>query len=133
MDYVIFGSSSHALVSKFSYTMSREFEISMMGELNFFLGLQIKQTQDEAFVHQSKYTKNVLKKFDMGEAKDISTPMSTMMALDADKDGEPIDQKEYRSMFGFLLYLTAMRLDIHFVVVNALVSKLPHTLLIDRL
>jgi hypothetical protein len=52
----------------------------------------------------------------MGEAKDISTHMSTTMALDADEDGEPMDQKEYRSMFSFLLYLTAMRPDIHFAV-----------------
>jgi hypothetical protein len=71
--------------------MSREFEMSMMGELNFFLGLQIKQTQDETFVHQGKYIKDVLKKFDMGEAKPLSTPMSTTMVLDADKDGEPVD------------------------------------------
>jgi hypothetical protein len=87
-----------------------------MGELNFFLGLQIKQTQDGTFVHQGKYTKDVLKKFDMGEGKPLSTPMSTSTTLDADEDGEPVDQKEYRSMIGSLLYLTATRPDIHFAV-----------------
>jgi hypothetical protein len=81
VDEIIFGGSSHALVSKFSNTMSREFEKSMMGELNFFIGLQIKQTQDGTFVHQGKYTKDVLKKFDMGEAKPLSTSMSTTTPL----------------------------------------------------
>jgi hypothetical protein len=88
----------------------------MMGEMNFFLGLQIKQTQDETFMHQEKYTKDVLKKFDMGKPKPLSMPMSTMMTCDADEDGEPMDQKEYRSMIGSLLYLTVTRPNIHFTV-----------------
>ena len=112
VDDIIFDGSSHALVAKFSETMSREFEMSMMGELTFFLGLQIKQTREGTFVHQGKYTKDVLKKFDMGEAKPLSTPMSTTTALDEDKEGEAVDQKEYRSMIGSLLYLTATRPDI---------------------
>jgi hypothetical protein len=116
VDDIIFGGSSHALVSRFSDLMSREFEMSMMGELNFFLGLQIKQTQEGTFVHQGKYTKDVLKKFDMGEGKPLSTPMSTSATLDIDEHGEPVDQKEYRSMIGSLLYLTATRPDIHFAV-----------------
>ena len=116
MDDIIFGGSSHALVAKFSDLMSREFEMSMMGELTFFLGLQIKQTREGTFVHQGKYTKDILKKFDMGEAKPLSTPMPTTAALDADEDGEPVDQKEYRSMIGSLLYLTATRPDIQFSV-----------------
>jgi hypothetical protein len=90
--------------------------MSMMGELTFFLGLQIKQTREGTFMHQGKYTKDVLKKFDMGEAKPLSTPMSTMMSLDEDKEGEVMNQKEYRSMIGSLLYLTAMRPDNQFVV-----------------
>jgi hypothetical protein len=92
--------------------MSREIEISMMGELTFFLGLQIKQTCEGMFVHQGKYTKNVLNKFDMGEANPLSTPMLTTMALYEDKEGEAVDQKKYRSMIGSLLYLTATRSDI---------------------
>jgi hypothetical protein len=116
MDDIIFGGSSHTLVTKFSNTMSSEFEMSMMGELTFFLGLQIKQTREGMFVHQGKYTKDMLKKFDMGEAKPLSIPMSTTMALDEDKEGEAVDQKEYRSMIGSLLYLTVMRPDIQFTV-----------------
>ena len=112
MDDIIFGVSSHALVAKFADLMSREFEMSMMGELTFFLGLQIKQTREGTFVHQGKYTKDVLKKFDMGEVKPLSMPMSTTIALDKDKEGEAIDQKEYCSMIGSLLYLMAMRSDI---------------------
>jgi hypothetical protein len=96
--------------------MSREFDMSMMGELTFFLGPQIKQTHEGTFVHQGKYTKDMLKKFDMGEAKPLSMPMSTTMALDEDKEGEAMDQKEYRSMIGSLLYLTAMRPDIQFTI-----------------
>jgi hypothetical protein len=115
-------------LSRFLDLMSREFEMSMMGELNFFLRLQIKQTQDRTFVHQGKYTKDVLKKFDMGEGKPLSTPMSTSMTLDTDEDGEPVDQKEYRSMIGSLLYLTAMRSDIHFAVcLCARFQASPHT------
>jgi ferredoxin len=90
VDDIIFGGSSHDLVAKFLNTMSREFEISMMGELTLFLGLQIKQTREGTFVHQDKYTKDVLKKFDMGEAKPLLTPMSTTTALDEDKEGENI-------------------------------------------
>jgi hypothetical protein len=91
MDDIIFSGSSHALISKFSDTMSMEFEMSMMGELDFFFGIQIKQTQYKNFVYQEKYTKDVLKKFNMGEAKPLSMPMSTMTTLDADEDGEPVD------------------------------------------
>jgi hypothetical protein len=116
VDDIIFGGSSHALVANFSETTSREFKMSMMGELTFFLGLQIKQTREGMFVHQGKYTKDLLRKFDMGEAKPLSTPMLTMTALDEDKEGEAVEQKEYRSMIGSLLYLTVTRPDIQFVV-----------------
>jgi hypothetical protein len=85
---IIFGDSSHALVAKFADTMSRKFEMSMIGELTFFLRLQIKQTREGTFVHQGKYTKDVLKKFDMGEGRPLSMPMSTTMALNEDKEGE---------------------------------------------
>jgi hypothetical protein len=60
-------------------------------------------------VHQAKYAKDILKKFRMDESKLFSTPMSTSTALDVDKDGEPMDQKVYRSMIGSLLYFTTTR------------------------
>ncbi|WVZ84897.1 LOW QUALITY PROTEIN: hypothetical protein U9M48_031867 [Paspalum notatum var. saurae] len=92
VDDIIFGGSSHALVSSFAEQMSREFEMSLMGELQFFLGLQIKQGPEGTFVHQAK---DILKKFDMGDSKPMTTPMSTNTALDADEDGEAVDQKEF--------------------------------------
>ncbi|WVZ63323.1 hypothetical protein U9M48_012964 [Paspalum notatum var. saurae] len=82
--------------------MSREFEMSLMGELQFFLGLQIKQGPEGTFIHQAKYTRDILKKFDMGDSKPMTTPMSTNTALDADEDGEAVDQKEFRGMIGSL-------------------------------
>ncbi|WVZ63926.1 hypothetical protein U9M48_013517 [Paspalum notatum var. saurae] len=102
VDDIIFGGSSHALVSSFAEQMSREFEMSLMGELQFFLGLQIKQGPEGTFVHKAKYTRDILKKFDMGDSKPMTTPMSTNTALDADEDGEAVDQKEFRGMIGSL-------------------------------
>ena len=80
--------------------------MSMAGELQFFLGLQIKQTPQGTFVHQAKYTRDLLRKFDMSDLSQ-PTPISTSTALDEDLDGEAVDQKEYRSMIGCLLYLTS--------------------------
>ncbi|WVZ63274.1 hypothetical protein U9M48_012916 [Paspalum notatum var. saurae] len=79
----------------FAEQMGREFEMSLMGELQFFLGLQIKQSPEGTFVHQAKYTRDILKKFNMGYSKPMTTPMSTNTALDADEDGEAVDQKEF--------------------------------------
>ncbi|WVZ52209.1 hypothetical protein U9M48_003291 [Paspalum notatum var. saurae] len=116
VDDIIFGGSSHALVCSFAEQMSREFEMSLMGELQFFLGLQIKQSPEGTFVHPAKYTKDILKKFDMGDSKPMTTPMNTNTALDANEDAEAVDQKEFRGMIGSLLYLTPTRLDIQFAV-----------------
>ncbi|WVZ51961.1 hypothetical protein U9M48_003058 [Paspalum notatum var. saurae] len=69
--------------------------MSLMGELQFFLGLQIKQGPEGTIVHQAKYTRDILKKFDMGDSKPMTTPMSTNTVLDADEDGEAVDQKEF--------------------------------------
>ncbi|WVZ58470.1 LOW QUALITY PROTEIN: hypothetical protein U9M48_008744 [Paspalum notatum var. saurae] len=114
VDDIIFGGSSHALVSSFAEQMSREFEMSLMGELKFFLKLQIKQGLEGTFVYQAKYTRDILKKFNMGDSKPMTTLMSTNTTLDADEDGEAVDQKEFQGMIGSLLYLTATRQDIQF-------------------
>ncbi|WVZ52052.1 hypothetical protein U9M48_003147 [Paspalum notatum var. saurae] len=116
VDDIIFGGSFHALVSSFAKQMRREFEMSLMGELQFFLGLQIKQGLEGTFVHQAKYTRDILKKFNMGDSKPMTTPISTNTALDTDEDGEAVDQKEFRGMIGSLLCLTATRPDIQFAV-----------------
>jgi hypothetical protein len=81
----------------------------MMGELIFFLGIKVKQG---TFVHQAKYMKDLMKKFNMAELKHVSTPMNTSTSLGPNEDGEAVDQREYRIMIGSLLYLTATRPDI---------------------
>jgi hypothetical protein len=96
--------------------MHKEFQMSMMGELTFILDIQIKQTKQGTFVYQAKYTKDLMKKFNMCELKPVSTPMSTATSLDPDENSEVADQREYRSMIGSLLYLTATRSDIQFIV-----------------
>jgi hypothetical protein len=88
----------------------------MIGELSFFLGLQIKQMKEGTFVSQTKYIKDMLKKFGMEDAKSITTPMGTSGSLDSDKSGNMVDQKLYRSMIGSLLYVTASRPDVMFSV-----------------
>jgi hypothetical protein len=90
--------------------------MSMMEELTFFLGIQVKQTKQGTFIHQGKYTKDLMKKFNMTKLKPVSTPMSSVASLGPDEDGDAVDQKEYRSMIGSLLYLTATRPDIQFAV-----------------
>jgi hypothetical protein len=90
--------------------------MSMMGELTFFLGIQVKQTKQGTFVHQAKYTKDLMMKFNMAELKAVSTPMSSTASLGPDEDGKAVDQREYRSMIGSLLYLTVTRPDIQFAV-----------------
>ncbi|RVW78942.1 Retrovirus-related Pol polyprotein from transposon RE1 [Vitis vinifera] len=92
--------------------MHSEFEMSMMGELNFFLGLQIKQPKKGTFINQAKYIRDLLKRFNMEEAKTMKTPMSLSIKLDKDEKGTSIDSTMYRGMIRFLLYLTASRPDI---------------------
>jgi hypothetical protein len=116
VDDIIFDSSSRTLVSRFQEMMENEFQMSIMGELTFFLGIQVKQTKEDIFIHQAKYTKDLMKKLNMAELNHVSTSMSTVAVLDADENGEAIDQREYRSMIGSLLYLTVTQSDIKFVV-----------------
>ena len=116
VDDIIFGSTNKEFCKEFGDMMSKEFEMSMIGELNYFLGFQIKQLKEGTFIHQEKYTRDILKKFKMEECKPIKTPMPTNGHLDLDETGKSIDQKLYRSMIGSLLYLTASRPDIMFSV-----------------
>jgi len=112
VDDNIFGSTNKTWCDDFSRIMTKRFEMSMMGELTFFLGFQIKQLKDGTFISQTKYTNDMLKKFDMENAKPIKTPMPTNGHLDLNEDGKAVDQKVYRSMIGSLLYLCASRPDI---------------------
>jgi hypothetical protein len=107
VDDIIFGSINDALSHEFATMMSREFEMSMIGELNFFLGIQIKELKEGTFTSQDKYIKDILKKFKMDDCKAIKTPMTTNAHLNLDVDGKPVDQSLYHFLIGSLLYLTA--------------------------
>ena len=96
--------------------MQQEFEMSLLGELTFFLGLQVHQTADGIFLSQEKYLKQILKKYGMEECKPVSTPMITGCNLSSHDDSPTVNQPEYRSMIGSLLYLTGTRPDIMHVV-----------------
>jgi hypothetical protein len=96
--------------------IENEFQMSMIGELSFFLGIQVKQTKKGTFVRQAKYTKGLMKKFNMAELRPMSTLMSMAMVLDPDENGKVVDQREYRSMIDSLLYFMETQSDIQFTV-----------------
>ncbi|GJY36591.1 retrovirus-related pol polyprotein from transposon TNT 1-94 [Tanacetum coccineum] len=93
-----------------------KFQMSMMGQISFFLGLQISQNPRGIFINQSKYANELLKKFDLHKSDPIDTPMVERTKLDGDLSGIPVDQTQYRSMIGSLMYLTANRPDLVFAV-----------------
>ncbi|XP_050878658.1 uncharacterized mitochondrial protein AtMg00810-like [Lathyrus oleraceus] len=90
--------------------------MSLVGELTYFLGLQVKQMDDTIFISQRMYAKSIVKKFGMENASHKRTPAPTHLKLTKDEKGVDVDQSLYRSMIGSLLYLTASRPDITFVV-----------------
>nr|GEW62938.1 putative ribonuclease H-like domain-containing protein [Tanacetum cinerariifolium] len=98
------------LCNAFEKMMHEKFQMSSMGELTFFLGLQVKQKQDGIFISQDKYVAEILKKYDFSEVKNESTPMETQKPLLKDDDAEEVDIHIYRSMIGSLMYLTSSRL-----------------------
>jgi hypothetical protein len=112
VDDIIFGSTNQKSCEKFSRAMTQKFEMSMMGELNYILGFQVKQLKDDTFISQMKYTQDLLKRFGMKDAKPTKTPMGTDGHVDLNKGGKSVDQKAYRSVIGSLLYLCASRPDI---------------------
>nr|GEW73210.1 ribonuclease H-like domain-containing protein [Tanacetum cinerariifolium] len=111
VDDIIFGSTNSKLLKRFEKLMHSKFKMSMMGELKFFLGIQINQSPRGIFINQAKYTQEILKKHGMTSCDSIGTPMATKH-LDADLSGTPVDQMKYRSMVRALMYLTASKLDI---------------------
>ncbi|KAL6323433.1 hypothetical protein AAG906_039003 [Vitis piasezkii] len=96
-------------VQKFSKCMHSEFEMSMMGELNFFLGLQIKRLKEGTFINQEKYIRDLLKMFNMEESKTMKTPMSSSIKLD--KDEKSIDSTMYKGMIDEVSYYEAFLID----------------------
>ncbi|GJW74168.1 putative ribonuclease H-like domain-containing protein [Tanacetum coccineum] len=116
VDDIIFGSTKSSMVKDFEELMQKEFKMSSMGELTFFLGLQVKQTTAGIFLSQDKYVKDILNKFDFRTIKPASTPIEAHKSLGKDEEGEDVDVHLYRSMIGCLMYLTASRPDIMFAV-----------------
>jgi hypothetical protein len=114
VDDIIFGSTNKDFYEEFGKMMASDFEMSMIGELSYFLGLQIKQLKNDTFVSQGKYIKDMLKKFGMEDAKAIGTPVGTNESLYSDASGNMVDQKIYWSMITSLLYVTASRPDMIF-------------------
>ncbi|GJU87818.1 putative ribonuclease H-like domain-containing protein [Tanacetum coccineum] len=104
---IIFGLTKTELCNAFERLMHEKFQMSSMGELTFFLGLQMQQKKDGIFISQDKYVVEILKKFRSTEVKTASTPMETQKPLLKDEDGEEVDVHMYRSMIGSLMYLTS--------------------------
>ncbi|GJR72434.1 putative ribonuclease H-like domain-containing protein [Tanacetum coccineum] len=112
VDDIIFGSTKKVLCNAFEKLMHEKFQMSSIGELTFFLGLQVKQKKDGIFISQDKYVAESLKKIGFTEVKTASTPMETQKPLLKDENGEEVDVHLYRSMIGSLMYLTSSRPDI---------------------
>nr|GEV08119.1 uncharacterized mitochondrial protein AtMg00810-like [Tanacetum cinerariifolium] len=110
VDDIIFGSTNSKLSKRFEKLMHSKFEMSMMGELEFFLGIK-NQSPRGIFINQAKYAQEILKKHGMTSCDSVGTPIATKH-LDADPSGTLVDQMKYRSMVGALMYLTASRPDI---------------------
>ncbi|GJY30456.1 putative ribonuclease H-like domain-containing protein [Tanacetum coccineum] len=119
VDDIIFGSTRKKMCTEFEKMMHKKFYMSSMGELTFFLGLQVKQKEDGIFISQDKYVNKILNKFGFSDVKTTRTPIETQKALLKDADGKDVDEHLYRSMIGSLMYLTSSRSDIMFATVVA--------------
>nr|GEY15434.1 hypothetical protein [Tanacetum cinerariifolium] len=116
VDDIIFAASTHELCDLFAKLMCSKFKMSMMGKILFFLGLQISQSPRSIFINQSKYALESLQKYGFESCDPVDTPMVEKSKLDEDKEGKVIDPSHYRGMIGTLLYLTASRPDLQFVI-----------------
>nr|GEY68306.1 putative ribonuclease H-like domain-containing protein [Tanacetum cinerariifolium] len=115
VDDIIFGSTKKSWCDEFEALMKNRFQMSSMGELTFFLGLQVKQKEDGIFISQDKYVAEILKKFDFLSVKTASTPIKTKKSLVKDAEAADVDVHLYRSMICSLMYLTASRPDIMYL------------------
>ena len=116
VDYIIFGLTKDELAHSFSKLMQAKFKMSMIGELNHFLGLQIHQQELGIFISQSKYAINLVKKFGLESASSVRTLISQNVKLTIDLLGKSVDSSLYKSMVAGLLYLIARRPDISYSV-----------------
>ncbi|KAL4579862.1 hypothetical protein LXL04_016030 [Taraxacum kok-saghyz] len=123
IDDIIFGSTSETSCKDFEAVMKKRFEMSSLGEMTMFLGLQVKQVSNGILLHQGKYVTDMLKKFGFQDSREASTPMAERPLLNSDPDGSPVDQTSYLSMIRSLMYLTASRPDIVFSVCQYLKGR----------
>ncbi|GJZ05426.1 retrovirus-related pol polyprotein from transposon TNT 1-94 [Tanacetum coccineum] len=112
IDDIIFGSTNPRYTQLFADLMKSCFEMSMMGEMTFFLGLQVNRSPCGIFINESNYVLEIMKKYGMKTCDLIGTPMETKYKLDLEKNGTPVNATKYRSMIGALTYLTLRRPDI---------------------
>ena len=101
--------------------MNKEFEMSVFGQIKFFVGLQIQQSKNGIYITQSKYIKEILKKFGMEDSKAVGTPMCTRLKLTKDDDSKEVDQTLYRSMIGKLKCVVHTRFDI--TLIDGIMAK----------
>ncbi|KAI3744783.1 hypothetical protein L1987_57875 [Smallanthus sonchifolius] len=116
VDDIIFGSTNEGMCREFEKVMKSKFEMSNMGELSFFLGLQVSQREDGIYLHQTKYVQDILSKYKMNDSSTYGTPIPVNHGLHPYKDGKDVDSRLYHGMIRSLMYLTASRPDIMFVV-----------------
>ena len=107
VDDIVFGATNDSLAHSFADETKAMFEMSMVGELTYFLGLQVKQTDSGIYINQAKYARNLVKRFGLDKAAHARTPMVANAKLTNDPSGESVDVTLYRSMIGCLLYLIA--------------------------
>ncbi|GJY26303.1 retrovirus-related pol polyprotein from transposon TNT 1-94 [Tanacetum coccineum] len=117
VDDKIFGSTSYKLCKQFEKLMTKKFKMSMMGELTYFFGVQIKQDDKGISICQEQYTRNLLKKYEIFDSSSVKTPMVPPNNLGPDLAGKPVNKTSYKGMIGSLMYLTATRTDIQFSTV----------------
>ena len=112
VDDLIFSGNNNEMIEEFKSTMTREFEMTNLGLLKFFLGLEVKQGETCIFISQEKYAKEILKKYKMKNCNPVSTPMEPGAKLSKYDEGERVDANRYRSLVGSLCNLTCTRLDL---------------------
>nr|GEV10706.1 copia protein [Tanacetum cinerariifolium] len=116
VDDIIFASTNTAMSNEFVNSMTTKFKMSMMGQMSFFLGLQISQSPRGIFINQSKYASEIVKKYGMLSSDYVDTPLVKKSKLDEDLQGKPVDAILYRGMIGSLMYLTSSRPDLTYAV-----------------
>ncbi|RVX14481.1 Retrovirus-related Pol polyprotein from transposon RE1 [Vitis vinifera] len=124
VDDLLVTGSNEKLVKEFKVEMLKVFEMTNLGLMSYFLGMEVKQNHDGVFISQKKYAKEILNKFHMEDCKRTNTPMNQKEKFSKDDGAEKVDESQYRSLIGCLMYLTATRPDIMFSV--SLLSRFMH-------